>query len=524
LIAVVLMGALAAPAQATVRKGNGTDPSGDTANAGNDVIAFAAQADDETGRVAAAIGLKGAPASYVVALVGTQRGTDCVAPFVLFTGHPASRVAVYGRDTATSTSDFKPASMQVDGATVAFGAEDAAQLKVPFDCAIVGTSSDGGTSNVYDETARLDLVPDAPPAATPTPTPTPAPTVAPQPATTQATTAPVAVPVAKLSATLGAPPSRIKRNRSITLKLALKNDGTKPTGTTTVTIASARGLKVARRKIKVAKLKPAQQRTVKLKVKLTRRSAKLKVTARSGKLKAKTSLLLKVGKARKRPPAPATKQSPLVGTYWWRTVTHVDYAWDNRALYFVDDKSVYSGFPKGGLPTACTTAPAEPGEEYDTQEGCLPYTYDERSGAITVGGKTGTFKPGGKLVIDGEDYDALQIPAANARYGYNELRHWAFSGYCGLISGCTVTKDYFTLTPDGQFVLSHSFTSTIGDPNAGPYTAVGSYPPGERGTYTVLAGGRIHLAFADGTVRDETFALTSDGVMLGEDNFYPDTD
>jgi hypothetical protein len=73
----------------------------------------------------------------------------------------------------------------------------------------------------------------------------------------------------------------------------------------------------------------------------------------------------------------------------------------------------------------------------------------------------------------------------------------------------------------------------MGDPGLGPFIGVASYPPDERGTYQVLPGGRIHLAFADGTARDETFAvLTNDdtlapdpvgeGVFVGADNYYPD--
>lgn len=46
------------------------------------------------------------------------------------------------------------------------------------------------------------------------------------------------------------------------------------------------------------------------------------------------------------------------------------------------------------------------------------------------------------------------------------------------------------------------------------------------------AGGRIRLAYADGSVKVETFAIDTDdagqpdpmgeGVLIGDDNFYPD--
>jgi hypothetical protein len=51
------------------------------------------------------------------------------------------------------------------------------------------------------------------------------------------------------------------------------------------------------------------------------------------------------------------KKGPLVGSYWWRTVNHVDCAWDNRAFSFVDDRAVDSG-----LPASCTTPPAKRGK------------------------------------------------------------------------------------------------------------------------------------------------------------------
>jgi len=109
----------------------------------------------------------------------------------------------------------------------------------------------------------------------------------------------------------------------------------------------------------------------------------------------------------------------------------------------------------------------------------------------------------------------------------NELRHWSFQGMCGFITGCSTSKAYPTLTPTGEFVLSRSTLTTMGDPGFGPYTAVGAYPADQHGTYAV-GNGTIHLAFADGSVRDEPFAvltndadlqpnLAGEGVMLGEE-------
>jgi hypothetical protein len=320
----------------------------------------------------------------------------------------------------------------------------------------------------------------------------------------------------------------------MTLTLKIANDGSKKSPAVSVSFAKARGLSgVSSKPKRLPALKPAQKRTLKLKVRLTkaaRLSTTLKVTVRAGKLKTSSAVVLRIGKAKKVVPRPEAAKSPIVGTFWWRNVNHVDYAWDNRALYFVDGGSVYSGFPKGGLPSACTTPVAEPDEEVDTREGCLTYTFDQKSGAVTIGDKAGTFKDG-KLTIDGNDYTPLFIPQAGKRYTFNEQKHTSFRGFCGLITGCTTSQEYLTLTPDGQFVLTRSTLSTMGDPGFGPYTAAGSWPPDQHGTYEIQAGGKIVMTYADGTVKVETFAEdtkdgqpspTGEGVFVGEDNFYPD--
>jgi hypothetical protein len=527
LAAVIAFAVIVAPAQATTRSGTGTDRTADTTNGGTsaqDLVAASAQADD-AGRVTLQAKLAAPPATaaYVVGVVGTTGAQGCGAPFVLFNGHVGTGLALYGRDTARTEAEFKRATMTVEGDTVSFAADDPAQLALPLDCAIVAISRTGGTTaaDLYDEI-------DAPVAlAAPAPTPVPAPTTA--------TTPPVPVPKeAKLNVTLSGTPSTIRRNRTIKLKLKIANAGSERSSKVSVSVAKARGLSVA--KVKALKaLDPAKSRTVTLKVKLSGRaktSTTLKVTVKAGKLKQSSSVLLRIGKAKQVKPRPQAKKSPIVGTYWWRTVTHVDYAWDNRALFFVDPGAVYSGFPAGGLPTACTTTVENPGDEFDTREGCLPYTFDEKTGAVTVGEKAGTFT-GGKLTIDGEEYTPLHIPAAGTRFNFAEHKHTSFSGMCGLYLGCTVTQKYLSMAPDGKFILSRSTTTTSGDPGIGPWTAIGSYPPDQHGTYEVLPGGKIQLAYADGTVKVETFAVDSnrttgapdpmgEGVLIGEENFYPD--
>jgi hypothetical protein len=525
--ALLVCAALAAPAQATIRQGAGSDPAGDsTGGAGTDITAIAGKSDD-TGSAAVAVQTSSAswPGVWVAGVLGTRRGDSCDGA-VVFLGDPSSRIAVYSFGSGSVDGQ-----LNIDGPTITMFASGPSFARA-LDCA-VGYTLPAGSDNLnaaYDRTSPAWFAADAPPAATPTATPAPA---APIPAPTVANTPPVPVAkTAKLTLSFGGAPATIKRNKPMTLTLKIANDGSKKSSAVRVSFGKPRGLSgVSRKPKKLSALKPAQQRTLRLKVKLTkaaRKSTTLKVTVKAGKLKATSAVVLRIGKAKR--PQPEAGKSPIVGTFWWRTVNHVDYAWDNRALYFADGGAVYSGFPKGGLPAGCTTPVAEPGDEIDTREGCLPYTFDEKSGAVTIGDKAGTFKDG-KLTIDGNEYTPLFIPPAGKRYQFNEHRHASFQGLCGLITGCTTTQEYLTLTPDGQFVLTRSTLSTIGDPGSGPYTAAGSWPPDQHGTYDVQAGGKIVLTFANGTVRTETFAEdtkdgrpspTGEGVFVGEDNYYPD--
>ena len=383
---------------------------------------------------------------YVVGLLGTTNGTSCGAPFVIFSGHPVERGGrLRARHRDGRASDFKAASMKVEGNVVAFAAADPAQLALPFDCAIAATSQDAGA----DEHLRRDRRAhpagrgraarghaDADAGATPLrrrsrrrP---------------HATTPPVAVPKeAKLTVTLDGAPATIKPQQDDDAEAGIANDGSKQSSKVTVSLSQAAravGGEADRRLLGAQAGAEAHAEAQGQADQAGAGPTTLKVTAKAGKLKAASSLLLRIGKAKKvGAAAPEAKKSPIVGTYWWRNVNHVDYAWDNRALYFVDGGTVYSGFPTGGLPATCTTPPPSPTARSTNRDGCLPYTFDEKSGAVTIGDKAGTFKDG-KLTIDGNDYTPLQIPAAGKRYTFNEQSTRASSGMCGFITGCTTTQ------------------------------------------------------------------------------------
>ena len=324
----------------------------------------------------------------------------------------------------------------------------------------------------------------------------------------------------------------------MSLSVKVANTGTAAATGVKLKVGAARGLSVRPGTISIRTLKAGRSTTRRVRVTLTRKAKAtttlaLKATG-AKKLSATGRVALRIGTAKKvkatppqpspTPPAP-TPANPLVGTYWWYTINHTDSAWDNHGVFFVDGQWAYRGIPQGGLPSACPTPDGK----------CVPYTYDKATGAVTLGTDAGTFKDN-KLQIadegDVRDFDRLAIPAAGARYDVN-LVHRGFQGMCGFITGCTTWENWLRLMPDGQFVYSRSTTTTMGDPGLGPFTAAGSYPPDEHGTYEVQAGGRIHLAYADGTTKDHTFAVSLDaagnpdpgkeGVFLDEDNFYMDS-
>jgi hypothetical protein len=352
-----------------------------------------------------------------------------------------------------------------------------------------------------------------------------------------ATKAPAHVPVVKgpkLTLAVSGVPKTIHRNRAMKLKVKVKNAGTAAARSVKLKVGTARGLSVKPRTVALGALKKGKSSTRTIRITLTRKArttTTFSLTATGAhQLVARSRLALRIGKAKPapkaKPPAPgappAKPANPLVGTYWWYNINHPDYAWDNRGVYFVDATWAYRGLPKGGLPTSCTAVTAT-GEDTD---GCIQYTYDAATGAVTLGDKAGTFT-GGRLTIDEQSYDPLGIAAPGARYSTN-LTHRSFHGFCGPFSFCTTSLETLALLPDGQFVRSASSLSTL-DTGVG-FTAAGAYPPDQHGTYEVQAGGKIHFAYADGTIKDQTFAVltnsahapdpVAEGVMVDDENFY----
>jgi hypothetical protein len=555
LTTLTLLAAAAASgsASATVFSGSGSDPTGDVSPLTRDVTGVEASYDD-AGTVSASLTFGADPEPLFFYLqVGTPAGTTCGPPFAALGGYTDATTGVWGisgdsdedlRSDAQITRAGSKVTIAASGSRLAGGAPSCVTGQV--------STKDGNT--LYDSVdAPAALTAQAAPPQPPTPPQPPAPPVtttapAPAPVPTQQTAA-ASKPkkVAQLAVAVSGVPSTIRRNRTMSLKVKVTNTGTAAATGVTLKVGAARGLSATPKTIKVKSLKAGRSTTRRVKVMLTRKArttTTLSLKASGAKqLAAASSVALRIGKAKKQKgskktpatPTVPTKKNPLIGTYWWYVISHVDWAWDNHGVYFLDDKWAYRGIPKGGLPTSCAAQTAGVDEKGEQTDGCIPYTYDEATGTVTLGTAAGTFKDG-KLQItdegDLQDYDRLIVPEPGARYAA-ELVHRGFNGMCGLILGCTTWENWLTLAADGQFIYSKSTTTTMGDPGIGPFTAAGSYPADEHGTYEVLAGGKIRLSFADGTVKEQTFAVqandagapdpTGEGVFLDEDNFYKDS-
>jgi hypothetical protein len=553
LVLTAVLGAIVLPSTAlgAVHSGSGTDPGGDGPTGARDLTALSATYDDVAGSVSVTIGLgavaDASTSTTAIATVGTLDpagmcgATD--APFVLLgarTDSPDGADALWTLNGGTSSS----ATLAHAGTSLTISVTSAQLVGGTPNCATASLYDNTTSATHYDDfDAPIALTapappptqPPAPPAPAPTPAPTPVPT--PTPPAVPATKAPAHVPVVKgpkLTLAVSGVPRTIRRNRAMKVKVKVLNGGTAAARSVKLKVGTARGLSVTPRTVSIKTIKQGKSSTHTIRITLTRKArtvTTVSLTASGAqKLVARSRLALRIGTARpapkpKAPPpgqtGPAKPANPLVGTYWWYNVNHPDYAWDNRGVYFIDANWAYRGLPKGGLPTSCTAVTAT-GEDTD---GCIQYTYDAATGVVTLGDKAGTFT-GGALTIDDQTYDALVIAAPGARYSAN-LTHRSFHGLCGPYSFCTTSLETLALLPDGEFVRSSSSLSTL-DTAVG-FSAAGAYPPDQHGTYEVQVGGKIHFAYADGTTKDQTFAVqttagapdpTTAGVMVDDENFY----
>ncbi|MGE4427787.1 MAG: hypothetical protein AB7G37_15160, partial [Solirubrobacteraceae bacterium] len=122
----------------------------------------------------------------------------------------------------------------------------------------------------------------------------------------------------------------------------------------------------------------------------------------SSRLGAAAPVRLRVGSRRQ------VATAALTGRWFWGWATRVDRAWDNRGVYFVDERYAYRGLPEGGLPR-CTKANAPRDGNGNQGDGCVRWNLNAKTGRLTVGDLEGTLRKG-RLELDVVDLWPLTVP------------------------------------------------------------------------------------------------------------------
>ena len=272
---------------------------------------------------------------------------------------------------------------------------------------------------------------------------------------------------------------------------------------------ASKGVTVKPAKVKVGKVAPGKKEVEVFTVTATSAAKpKLSFVAKApGEPQASDAVALKVAEAK--------KASPIVGRYFWRSelVLSTTYL---HGYYVVDEHWIYRGIPEGGLPTC--TAQTALGED----DGCLPYTWDEATGALNVAGTSGEFKPDTHTFKVGDDFYSEAVPVeAGAKFDATGSYINSF-GLCPL--SCSFTTVELSMSSNGEFARAAGVAGFFGE--GGSYTAL---PPESHGTYAIDARGRVVFSYADGHVVTETIALMTDeadnpdpnyGILLNERAFF----
>lgn len=547
-------GATAVPAGAEIRSGSGADVANDTAVGAHDLVGTRVDYDSDAGVVTATFTFRDAPSSASDALAAVGLGvvtpTGCRPVLVMMAAVDpalsagASSWTIVNGPTGSGTRAYDPAAR-----TMTVRAADRDRLSGgALDCALAETTPDGTTT--YDELTQFAL-------AGPPPTPTPTPTPQPQPTPPAPTPTPPPTPAPAPGPQKVKPPPGVKlaielptvkpmrTNRWTTAKLRVANTGTKAAKDVRLTVKLPRGVNAKRKTVKLKTIAAGKKRTATLKLRLTNRAratSTLRATVSSktkGAAKAKGDLVLtkwrKGAKGKLKSPKPGPQEQPATLAGQAFTRVEVDVMSSNRwfGYTFLDGQWAYRGIPEGtGFPQ-CTAKTAGVDERGDETDGCLPYTYDPKTNALTIDGQPFTVSPDRTSITQGDKTWTLNlIPAPGTTWNL-ALKGIAVSGYW---PNQFVSQNWLAMNTAGEFTNSRETLGTWGggamNPGGGNFA---SASPDQRGTYAVLPGGLIEFRYADGDVVRQSILITRDaktgdvdparvGFLLDGVQYFLDTD
>jgi hypothetical protein len=299
------------------------------------------------------------------------------------------------------------------------------------------------------------------------------------------------------------------------VKVKVANHGARPIAKVVLLAKRSKEVKVTPATAKVGTLKPHQATSEVFTVTVTKAGKpKLRFIAKApGQSKAQDAIALKVGAGSKEE---AKKAPDIVGRYFWNTYQSLTTTY-MHAYYFVDEHFVYRGVPKEGLPScsAQTTFNAD-------DDGCIPYTWDESTGAVDISGTGGEYKVGSHgLKVGDESFSEGALPEPGTKIDASGSYINEF-GICPL--SCSFVTVDLQMSSNGEFARASGVSGFFGE--GGSY---GALPPEDHGTYSIDQRGRIVFSYADGHTDTDTIAFLLDnsnnvdpnyGILLGESVYF----
>jgi hypothetical protein len=299
------------------------------------------------------------------------------------------------------------------------------------------------------------------------------------------------------------------------VKVKVANHGKESIAGVVLLAKHSKDVKVKPAKAKVGKLKPQGVKAETFTVTVTAAGKpKLEFVAKAPhQPKAHDAVSLNAGAGPKKEEE-AKKPPDIIGRYFWNTYQVLSTTY-MHAYYFLDEQWVYRGVPKEGLPTGCGGTAS--GEE----DGCLPYTWDEKTGALNIGGAAGEYKVASHgLKVGEESFSEASLPEPETKFDASGSYINQF-GICP--SACSFITVDLQMSSNGEFARATGISGFFGE--GGSY---GALPPEDHGTYAIDPRGRITFTYADGHVVVNTIAVMQNnntpdpnyGLLLGESAYF----